>query len=464
MSNLWLGMGERGFTGDVKYIVQTDPRVIERCVLMTTDPGDLVLDPTCGSGTTAYVAEQWGRRWITIDTSRVALALARSRLMAAKYPYYLLADSETGIAKEAELTGARSLSISTPTNDVRRGFVYERVPHVTLKSIAQNPDIREGMSREEVDAAIARHAEAETLFDRPYEDKKVVRVSGPFTVESLSPHRVLVDGPEDVPTRESTPSVDAGRFVATILDNLRKAGVQNTKLAERLDFTRLDPYPGVYIQALGEYLEGSASKIAAIAIGPEFGTVGPELVRDAAKEAAHVADLLVVCGFAFDPLAGEEASTIGRLPILPARMNPDLAMGDELLKKTGTGNLFMVFGEPDIEVRDAGDGRLVAEIRGLDVYDPTTGEVRASSVDDIAAWFLDSDYDGDAFIVRHAYFTGADNPYDKLRRALRADISEEVWATVNATMSRPFPRPTSGRVAVKVINHYGDEVMKVVPV
>ncbi len=199
----------------------------------------------------------------------------------------------------------------------------------------------------------------------------------------------------------------------------------------------------------------------AIAIGPEFGTVGPELIREAAKEAVRMADLLVVCGFAFDPMAGEEATTLGRLVVLQARMNPDLAMGDELLKKTGSGNLFMVFGEPDIEVMPAGDGLLTVEVRGLDVYDPTTGTLRSSSVDDIAAWFLDTDYNGEAFIVRHAYFTGADDPYDKLRRALKADISDEAWATVNSTISRPFPKPTTGKVAVKVINHYGDEVMKV---
>jgi Adenine specific DNA methylase Mod len=465
LPNIWTDTGVGQFTEAKVYVVQTNTKVIQRCLLMTTDPGDLVLDPTCGSGTTAAVAEQWGRRWITIDTSRVALALARSRLMAAKYPYYLLADSEAGIRKEAEVAGhARSLSMDRPTNDVRRGFVYERVPHVTLKSIAQNPDIREGMTREEIDAAIARHAETETLFDRPYEDRKIVRVSGPFTVESLSPHRVNVDGPEDLPAAEMTPAVDAGRFIGSILDNLRRAGVQNTKRKERLEFLRLDPYPGVFVQGVGEYTEAGQAKTVAIAIGPEFGTVGPELIRDAAKEAVRFADLLVVCGFAFDPLAGEEASTLGRLTILQARMNPDLAMGDELLKKTGTGNLFMVFGEPDIDVRPAGESQLEVEIRGLDVYDPTTGELRSSSVDDIAAWFLDTSYDGDAFFVRHAYFTGADDPYDKLRRALRADISDEAWATINSTVSRPFPQPRTGKVAVKVINHYGDEVMKVLGV
>jgi adenine-specific DNA-methyltransferase len=391
--------------------------------------------------------------------------------MAAKYPYYLLADSEAGIRKEAELTGQAPPSpIPSTANDVRRGFVYERVPHVTLKSIAQNPDIRDGMSREEIDAAIARHAETETLFDRPYEDRKVVRVSGPFTVESLSPHRVMVTGPEDQPAAGTTPSVDAGAFVTSILDNLRRAGVQNTRRAERLELGRLDPYPGVFVQGVGEYAENGTTRTAAIAIGPEFGTVGPELVREAAKEAVRFADLLVVCGFAFDPLAGEEASTLGRLTILQARMNPDLTMGDELLKKTGSGNLFMVFGEPDIEVREVkpsepqSDDLLEVEVRGLDVYDPTTGVVRASSVDDIAAWFLDTAYDGEAFFVRHAYFTGADDPYDKLRRALRADISDEAWSTVNSTVSRPFPRPSTGKIAIKVINHYGDEVLKVLGV
>ena len=462
LTNVWIDTASSFM--DKVYVVQTVPKVIERAILMTSDPGDLVLDPTCGAGTTSYVAEQWGRRWITIDTSRVALALARSRLMAAKYPYYLLADSEAGIRKEAEVSGhARSLTMERPTNDVRRGFVYERVPHVTLKSIAQNPDIHEGMTRAEVDAAIARHADSETLFDRPYQDPKVVRVSGPFSVESLSPHRVNVDGPEDLPETEAIPAaLDAGRFIGSILDNLRRAGVQNTKRKERLEFLRLDPYPGVFVQGVGEYTEAGQARTVAIAIGPEFGTVGPELIRDAAKEAVKFADLLVVCGFAFDPLAGEEASSLGRLTILQARMNPDLAMGDELLKKTGTGNLFMVFGEPDIDVRPVGEGQLEVEIRGLDVYDPTTGELRSSSVDDIAAWFLDTNYDGDAFFVRHAYFTGADDPYDKLRRALRADISDEAWATINSTISRPFPRPRTSKVAVKVINHYGDEVLKVV--
>ena len=218
---------------------------------MTTDPGDLVLDPTCGSGTTAYVAEQWGRRWITCDTSRVALALARTRLMGAKYPYYLLADSPEGIKKETELTGTTPPSYATG-NDIRRGFVYKRVPHVTLKSIANNPDIHEGMSREQIDAAIARHADSETLYDQPYEDNKRVRVTGPFSVESLSPHRVLSTADDDqngtVTEQEAQKQQD---FATMILDNLKKAGVQNTRKAERLTFDRLDPYAGRWLQASG---------------------------------------------------------------------------------------------------------------------------------------------------------------------------------------------------------------------
>jgi adenine-specific DNA-methyltransferase len=458
LGNVWTD-AVSSFMADKTYVVQTTTKVPERCLLMTTDPGDLVLDPTCGSGTTAYVAEQWGRRWITIDTSRVALALARSRLMAAKFPYYLLADSEAGIRREAEVSGQMPpVPLPSISADIRRGFVYERVPHVTLKSIVNNPDILEGMSRAEVKAAIDRSAERETLFDHPYEDRKTVRVAGPFTVESLSPHRVLADSSEDYIAEPLAPLVDSGRFIASILENLRHAGVQNTKKGERLEFLRLDPYPGTWLHGIGEYTEGGGTKSVAVAIGPEFGTVGPELVRDAAKEAVKVADLLVVCGFAFDPLAGDEASTLGRLQVIQARMNSDLLVGN--LRKSGAGNLFTVFGEPDIEVRPAGDSEVVVEIKGLDIYDPTTGEIRSSSVADIACWFLDTAYDGESFFVRHAYFTGADDPYDKLRRALRADISDEAWASLYSTVSRAFPRPAAGRVAVKVINHYGDEVMK----
>jgi adenine-specific DNA-methyltransferase len=481
INNVWLDIGGIQSRADPKvYVVQTSTSIIQRCMLMTTDPGDLVLDPTCGSGTTAYVAEQWGRRWITVDTSRVALALARTRLMCARYMYYLLIDSPEGASKEAELT-ERPSTASSYTGDVRKGFVYKRVPHITLKSIAQNPDIREGMSREEIETAVARHSDTELLVDQPHEDRKKVRVTGRFTVESLSPHRVL-DGDRPPPTGTQAAAVrdaDAPSFEQTILDNLRKAGVHNTFMGEEIRFDRLDLFAGTWIQAEGEFTdaEGKAHRVA-VSLGPEHGTVGPDHIKEAAKEAMRGAgfELLVVCGFAFDPHSGETAQEfapsgdgfavaaeerrLGRLRVLLARMNPDLAMGGDLLKKTGTGNLFMVFGEPDVEIRPTGD-KLDVEVRGVDVYDPTTGEVRSGSTDDIACWFIDTNYNGESFFVRHAYFTGGNDPYAQLRRALRADVDEDAWSTLYSTVSRQFPRPQTGKIAVKVINHYGDEVLQV---
>ena len=464
LTNVWTDTITSGFAERKVYIVQTQPLVIQRCILMTTDPGDLVLDITGGSGTTAYVAEQWGRRWIICDTSRVALALSRTRLMAGKYPYYLLADSPDGIKKESELTGKVPPTQLTE-GDIRKGFVYERVPHVTLKSIANNADIKEGMSREHINTAITRHTETEMLNDNPYEDKKTVRVSGPFTIESLSPHRVLATADENmdgtVTKQEAQQEQD---FATMIMENLRKAGVQNTKKKERLKFDVLNSYAGRWVHATGEFTDADGKKKrVAVSIGPEQGTVGPQQVKEAAKEAVQGVgyDLLLVTGFAFDPHVAEESKRYGKLMVLPTKMNPDLAMGDELLKKTGAGNLFMVFGEPDVEIKKQKGGTFIAEIKGVDVYDPTTGEIRSSSTDDIACWFIDTDYNGESFFVRHAYFTGSDEPYEKLKKALRAEIDESAWLSLYGTKSRPFEKPTTGKIAIKVINHYGDEVLKV---
>ncbi|WP_291987487.1 site-specific DNA-methyltransferase [Luteitalea sp.] len=466
LSNTWTDIGGIQSRTDPKvYVVQTATTAIERCMLMTSDPGDLVLDPTCGSGTTAYVAEQWGRRWITCDTSRVALTLTRTRLMAGRFPWYLLADSPEGQKKEAELTGKMAPSYKTD-GDIRKGFVYKRVPHVTLKSIANNPDITEGMTRSEIDAAILRHADTELLYDKPYEDNKRIRVTGPFTVESLSPHRVL-PADDDRPRSEQVAQRDdaAGQFETMILDNLRKAGVQNTVKGERLVFDRLEALAGTWLHAAGAYTDADGKvRRVAVSIGPEHGTVGPRQVKEAAKEAVLGVgyDVLVVCGFAFDPHVSEEAKRYGALQVLTARMNPDLSMGDELLKKTGAGNLFMVFGEPDVDIAPVDvAGNLQVTLKGVDVYDPTTGQVRSNSTDDVACWFIDTNYDGESFFVRHAYFTGADEPYEKLKRALRAEIDEAAWSTLYSTVSRPFAPPETGRIAVKVINHYGDEVLKV---
>jgi len=249
-----------------------------------------------------------------------------------------------------------------------------------------------------------------------------------------------------------------------IIENLRTAGVQNTKKSERLKFTRLEPFAGTWLHAAGEYQDkdGAARRVA-VTIGPEHGTVGPDLIHDAAKEAVMGLgfDLLVALGFAFDPHVSEETRRYGKLTVLPALINPDLQMGGDLLKKTGAGNLFMVFGEPDIALEKQPDGKLRVTIRGVDVYDPTTGESRSSATDDIACWFSDTDYNEESFFVRHAYFTGADEPYEKLKRALRAEIDEAAWSALYSTTSYPFEKPKSGKIAVKVINHYGDEILKV---
>jgi adenine-specific DNA-methyltransferase len=480
INNVWNDTVIAGRPGDKVYVVQTSPKVIERCILMATDPGDLILDPTCGSGTTAFAAEQWGRRWITVDTSRVALALARVKVMSALYPYYLLSDSEQGRQKEQTVTGSR---VTGPAvlNDIRHGFVYERVPHVTLKSIANNPDIRVGMTREQIESAIRRHAEYELLYDRPFEDRRRVRVAGPFTVESLSPHRSLAFAPatESVAERDAARDPASVSFEDTIRANLAKAGIQNGKRKERLEFEAVEAYAGTYIQALGtrRAADGAGAARVAISIGPQYGTVGPPFIKEAAREASRnrEIDLLCILAFAFDPTALGTADeytasldgfasvaaerSLGRVPVLLVRMNADLVMGEDL-KKTGAGNLFTVFGEPDIEITRTAD-ELAVEIKGVDVYDPTTGEVRSRDTDHIALWMIDTAYNGESFFVRHCYFTGGMDPYKRLKTALKADINEEAWATLYRTVSRPFPHPDSGRIAIKVINDYGDEVMKV---
>ncbi len=534
VNNVWTDMGTGSFTEDKIYVVQSSAKIVQRCLLMTSDPGDLVLDPTCGSGTTAQVAEQWGRRWITIDTSRVALALARSRIMGARYPFYLLADSPEGVSKEAEVTAAAPRERAT-NGDLRQGFVYERVPHITLKSIANNAEIdviwerfqerleplrkrlnadlgksweeweipREAggdwpdsaktvhvdwwtqriARQREIDASIAANADQEFLFDRPYVDNRKVRVAGPFTVESLSPHRVLAvdetgDPVDNNTLRETGPGkrhdgpVEEQDFTGVILENLRTAGVQQAHKEDRIDFASLVGWPGQYVCAEGRYRKGESERRAGIFIGPEFGTVArPDLVA-AAREAADAGfDVLIACAFSFDAHAAD-FDKLGRVPILKARMNADLHMADEL-KNTGKGNLFVIFGEPDIAIEPVDDepgsgatagpdgGLIRVKIRGVDVFHPQTGEIRSSGPDGIACWFIDTDYNEESFFVRHAYFLGAADPYKALKTTLKAEIDEEAWASLNSDTSRPFPKPSTGRIAVKVINHLGDEVMKV---
>ena len=522
-ANNWTDLSPSGFGEDRVYVVQTLTNIIQRCILMATDPGDLVLDPTCGAGTTAYVAEQWGRRWITIDTSRVALALARARIMGARYPWYLLADSHDGQLKEADI--ARKTPTDAPTyNDIRHGFVYERVPHVTLKSIANNAEIdviwekwqetiqpllaqlgavvgathasplpeweiprdlpddwppeaaplheqfwtaRVARQRD-IDASIAAKADYEYLYDKPYEDNKKVRVAGPFTVESLAPHRMLaVDENDDIVRDLAEAKLGYGEtqdFAAMVLEHLAMAGVQQAHKEDRIAFSSLAPWPGDYVCAEGRYVEGDGEtgieRRAAVFIGPEFGTVSrPDLVA-AAREAADAGfDLLIACAFSYDAHSAE-FEKLGRIPVLKARMNADLHMAGDL-KNTGKGNLFVIFGEPDIDILDAGDEQIRVKINGVDVFHPNSGEVRSDGADGIACWFIDTDYNEESFFVRHAYFLGANDPYKALKTTLKAEIDPDAWATLNSDTSRPFDRPQSGRIAVKVINHLGDEVMKV---
>jgi adenine-specific DNA-methyltransferase len=518
-TNIWLDIGGVQSRTDPKiYVVQTATEAIQRCILMTTDPGDLVLDPTCGSGTTAYVAEQWGRRWITIDTSRVALALARARIMGARYPYYILKDSPEGQQKEAEITN-KAPSAKPTYGSVRHGFVYERVPHITLKSIANNAEIdviwekwqatleplrlalNETLGfnwqeweiprdvtdswpekakkihadwwdariarQKEIDASISAHADFEYLYDKPYQENKKVRVAGPFTVESMSPHRmaeVNEDGDiADPRAKINDARADAQSFVNMILGNLKVSGVQQAHRGDKIDFTYLEPWPGANICAEGRYMEGSTQKRAGIFIGPEFGTVRRSDLVAATREASDAGfDVLISCAFSYEAHS-TDFDKLGRITVLKARMNADLHMSDDL-KNTGKGNLFVIFGEPDIDILDApkaGKGMMRVKINGVDVFDPNTGEIRSNDPDEIACWFIDTDYNEESFFVRHAYFLGANDPYKSLKTTLKAEINEEAWETLHSATSRPFEKPVSGRIAVKVINHLGDEVMKV---
>ncbi|WP_127599117.1 site-specific DNA-methyltransferase [Nitratireductor alexandrii] len=558
ITSVWNDLGTGGFVGDDKvYVVQTDSRVIQRCLLMATDPGDLVLDPTCGSGTTADVAEQWGRRWITIETSRVALALARARVMGAKYPWYLLADSPEGQRQQAQVTRSSPVTQST-YSDIRHGFVYERVPHIMLRDVARNTEIdviwermqpaveaarvalnaalaghrtpfkietggRAGKSidftasgevelpsgemapangfteweipreapdgwpdearkalddfweariarQKEIDASIAAKAEHEYLYDKPYFDNKRIRVAGPFTVESLSPHRMsavdehgeLIDEINAAEGQRAPEEREADNYRKAIMENLAKAGVHQQDRNDAISFDTLAAWPGDWIAAEGRYREGegddAVERRAGIFIGPEYGTVSRADLVACAREAADAGfDIVIACAFNFEAHA-QEFHRLGRIPILHARMNADLHMAGEL--KAGGGNLFVVFGEPDIELIEE-DDRLQVALKGVDIFRPASGEVVSSEPDDIACWFIDTDYSGESFFVRQAYFPGAEVPYKALRSTLKADIDEEAWDSLKRTVSRPFSRPKSGRIAVKVINHLGDEVMKV---
>ena len=428
-----------------QYVVQTSILPIQRCILMTTDPGDLVLDPTCGSGTTAYVAEQWGRRWITIDTSRIALNIAKKRLTTAVYPYYELFDKSA-------------------MPDIRQGFVYKKVPHITLKSLANNEP-----------------AEEEVLYDQPIEDKKRLRVSGPFTVETLQSY--VVTNPDDLGHTADEADEDL-RFQQRIFDHLRSNGIRNGDRTQQATFTSVEATSNPYLNARGIYKdEEGRERLVYFHIGPKFGTVSRLAVNKAVQEFRETklqegASWLVLLGFSFEDTINDRDYNLGQFTVSKVRMHDDL-MQDGLLKKDSKAGSFITIGEPDIAlVRDGNDSCHI-EIRGLDIYDPIRDDVKARSVEDIAYWELDSDYNGQMFVVRSMHFCGGDKKdfeawrkglsaaasalvKKKAERTLRIEMADELWDTLYGFSSEPIPYEKGRKVAVRVVSQFGEESTKVI--
>ncbi|RLG20546.1 site-specific DNA-methyltransferase, partial [Candidatus Micrarchaeota archaeon] len=504
ITNLWTDTVISVFAEPKLFAVQTSTKVVERCILMTTDPGDLVFDPTCGSGTTAYCAEKWGRRWITCDTSRVALAIARQRLMTAKFDYYKLKDPERGPAG---------------------GFEYEEVPHITLKSIAQNTEIDEiaakyqpqidkalaelnkasgqnwkewevpreaeeswskeaeeaherfwNLKREkrrEIDESIKRNAQKETLYDRPKVKRGVVRVSGPFTVEAIP-----VPAVED-PTQTPIPKFEeevhtrvsdrGGNFLTTLLNLLKQQGGILFPGGRKMEVQNLRPLNVGMLHAEGETQRDGKTLRVAISFGPQHGPITAFQVQEAIPTARMNAyDVLIFAGFSFDPEAQAliQKAPVPGLQVHFANISPDVLVGEEsgepLLKANRASQIFTVFGQPDVEVKKQEDDTYVVELRGVDIYDPLTGEVHSTRGEDVAAWFLDTDYDGMTFHICQAFFPGDAKAWDKLQRALKAQIDPEAFKQMRSTVSFPFKPGKHNRIAVKVIDFRGNEVVRVV--
>ncbi|MEZ4960431.1 MAG: site-specific DNA-methyltransferase [Saprospiraceae bacterium] len=443
MHNIWTGLGERGFVGKRQYIVQTDIKAIQRCLLMTTDPGDLVLDPTCGSGTTAYVAEQWGRRWITIDTSRIAVNIAKTRLMTAVFPYYELYDQQG--------------------DDIRQGFIYKKVPHITLKALANDEPFDE-----------------ETLYDQPQEDKKKIRVAGPFTVETLQSFEPVSPESLDQPAAQDG---EAGNFEERIFEHLKSAGVKNGIKNEQAVFTRIDRLSSSYLHAEGFYQSAEGECKAYLHIGPKFGSVSKQAVNEAMKECRKRGDgdWLIILGFSFESNIENQSVTqsVGSFEVTKVRMHDDL-MQEGLLKKDKKAASFVTVGEPDIALHRDGNTATV-EIQGLDIYDPIKSEVKERSIADIAYWMVDDDYDGSNFVVKQIFFCGGDkNEFDKWQKGLESlaksnarkkaeftlsiEIDEEAFDRLYGFKSHPITVKPGQRIAVRVISQFGEESTKVVVV
>jgi adenine-specific DNA-methyltransferase len=438
LANLWTDTTQAGFVDEKRYAVQTVTKVVQRCLLMTTDPGDLVLDPTCGSGTTAYVAEQWGRRWITIDTSRVPLALARQRLLTATFPYFELQDEQRGPAG---------------------GFVYKRrqnakgeevggiVLHVTLKSIANDEPPAE-----------------EVLVDRPEVDKKITRVTGPFVVEATIPTPVDVDGDgeEDSGVPED----------ASYVDRMREALRRNATL--QLGGNRTITLKNVRPPAQSLTLSAEAQldpdlQPVAIVFGPENGAISEKLVYEAAREAhARSYEQLLVIGFAIEANARALVDKIEQLVGIPATYvtaTPDLVMGD-LLKTMRSSQIFSVAGLPDLAIRKVdpeekgGSQRYEVEVLGLDTFDPTTFEAQHMGGNDVPAWFLDTAWNGLSFHVSQAFFPRT-SAWDNLKKALKTEFEESVWDHLSGIVSAPFTEGDTREIAVKVLDDRGNELLVV---
>ena len=436
INNLW--KDTQSFKDKI-YVVQTTEKIISRCMLMSTDPGDLVLDPTCGSGTTAFVAEQWGRRWITIDTSRIALNIAKTRLMTAIYPYYELYDKIN--------------------EDIKQGFIYKTVPHITLKSLANEEPIKE-----------------ETLFDQPLMDNKRLRVAGPFTVETLQNY-------DSIPPEELKQIEDIDEnFERTIFEMLKTAGIKNGLKNENAVFKRVENLNSPYLNAEGFYDSSKGEKKAYFHIGPKFSTVSKHSYNEAIKEcrAKGDADWLIILGFSFESdIVNENITTsAGTFEVTKVRMHDDL-LQEGLLKRDKKAASFITIGEPDIEIikfnsdKKKSDNKIQIILKGVDIYDPIKDEIKSRDIENIAYWMIDDDYDGSNFIVKQALFCGGEgNEYEKIKKSLKKlektlkiQIDEEAYSEMYSHKSLPIKiKSPNQKIAIKVISQFGEETMKVLKV
>lgn len=442
VTNLW---ADTSGANNAQYVVQTNTEVIQRCLLMTTDPGDLVLDPTCGSGTTAFVSEQFGRRWITIDTSRIASNIAKQRLMTAVFPFYTLYDIEN--------------------DDVRQGFNYKSVPHITLGSITNNEP-----------------PATETLYDQPEIDNKKLRVSGPFTVETLQNFEPV--SPEEL-SIEKRASESEGVFEEVIKQHLLSAGVKNGRKNEMVVFRSVELLSGEALHAEGFYMTDKGEEKAYFHIGPKFGTVSKKLVSDAVKECRQKGDAnwLIILGFSFesDIEGGTQTTSMGNFEVTKVRIHDDLLQEGLKKKPAKSAASFVTIGEPDIKLLTSGN-TVQVEIKGLDIYDPIKDEVKPRDVHDIAYWMVDDDYDGSNFVVKQVFFCGGDkdafkkwrkgldslakdSTKKKVEKTLKIEIDDDAFERLYGHVSHPIEVKHPGqKIAVRIISQFGEESTKVLGV